>query len=188
MMLAVSHGSAKSRAGGTLKRKPGVLPDDPLIDNNILTRLAAGDAEAARFANRRRGLLSVTQEVIDQFEIRHGHQEFQRVQSEFEITTIPTAPHAEVLALMQRLNITSLRHATDISLLAAARRTGIGLVTADHQLFSAALRSGYRRVEFRIFEGTATGRINAIRQAQVIARQFARGESVHRFTGSGIGR
>jgi hypothetical protein len=76
----------------------------------------------------------------------------------------------------------------DLSLIAAANKHGVGLVTGDKGLFSAALRSGMRKVEFRLFNHTPQARIDAYRWARGIVNQEARGLSPHRFTGSGVGR
>ena len=174
-----SGASAETRA---------LLAEDPLIDNNILVQLAAGDPAAVTFAARRRGLLSVTREIRDEFLVDRSIAEFTRVSIQYEIRILGSASATEVAALATSLGVTSSRRLVDLSLLAAARRHGVGLVTADRRLFSAALRSGLPDPQFRIFTGELSHRIAAINRARNLVRQFRAAENVNRFTGSGIGR
>lgn len=167
----------------------GLLPEgDPLIDNNILTRIIQGDQDALTFAGRRNGLLTITDAIYNEAANLHGPGTVDAAIQAFNINRIADPALADVLAEMQSLGITSPARFNDISLIVAARQNGVGLVTADHGAFSAALRSGLGGTEFRIFDGPATARVAAILRAQGIAAQFSPRTSPYIFTVSPIGR
>jgi hypothetical protein len=166
-----------------------LLPEDPLIDNNTLVRIAANDPEAVKFATRRSGLLSVTPTIQQEF-LNGGRtlNDFNHLANKYNIQILADATPMEIQTLASSLGITSPKRMNDLSLLAAAQKHGIGLVTGDKGLFSAALRSGYTKVEFRIFNHSPQARVDAYQWARDLVKQFLPKTSPHKFTGSGVGR
>lgn len=159
---------------------------DPLVDNSILTRIYVGDVEAVKFAMRRRGRLSVIPEMRDEFVLRWGMLSWQRIAGRVIIRVLSSPSPHFVASLASSSGVRTINN--DFRLLAAAHQHGVGLVTADHQLFSRGLRSRLSGCEYRIFEGFRTSRINAINRARRLASLHWPGRSVHQFTSSGVGR
>lgn len=174
---------------GAARGGAGLLPPgDPLIDNNVFTRLIQGDSEALTFAGRRSGLLSVTDTVAQEATVRHGAQVVEETIARLGINRISDPSAAVVNARMQALGITSPGRYNDISILVAAEQNGVGLVTADRGLFSAALRARLPDLQFRIFDHSAASRVAAYQRMRALVGQQRPGISAHIFTGSGVGR
>lgn len=162
------------------------------IDNNVLTRIiegAAGKEEAAfRFARRRTGLLRVIEEVRAECLTRHSVTAFDEIMRRFGMQVLPSAPGSDVTILAHSLGIVAPSRMIDLMLLATARRSGIGLVTGDRGLFSAALRSGYTNVEYRIFQGDLRTRIATYHRIRALVSQHWPDLPPTIFTGSRVGR
>jgi hypothetical protein len=159
---------------------------DPLVDNSILTRIYVGDIEAVKFARRRQGQLSIIPEIRDEFLTRWGMLSWQQIVGRIHIRTLASPTSAEVASLALSQGIGQINN--DLRLLVAAHKHNVGLVTADHQLFSRGLRSRLIGIEYRIFEGSKIARINAILRARRLATMHWPSRSAHQFTGSGVGR
>jgi Novel toxin 10 len=171
---------------GQLPRKP--ILDDPLIDNNTLTRIIDGDLDALKFAERQRGKLSVTDRIKNEALAKHSLSVVDKALEDFEISMLPHASDLEVLAFMKQMKITSQKRFVDASLVLDAQLNKVGLVTGDHGVFSLAIRSGLKDVRYRVFEGTEKEIINGYERARRISQQNTPTISPHFYTGSREGR
>jgi predicted nucleic acid-binding protein len=166
-----------------------------LIDNNILTRMAEtrlpgggsepADLQALQFAARRSGRIAITETVAQQFLVRHSEAQLRQLQQQYGVRVLPDVGAREVQALQRQLGKTASGDFADTSILAAARRYQMSLVTADKGLLSSALRSGYKQVEFRLFRYSPEAR--AQRYATIrteVVRQLAPEVDPNRVTGS----
>jgi hypothetical protein len=172
-------------------------PDDPMLDNSVLSELALRGPDgrrlgsAQRFGDRRRGKLSVTQTQKKEFLEERSLAEFEALVREFGIVEVPDPDPAEVAALMKRLKITSNLRYNDILALTAARQHKVPLSTGDRSLFSAALRLAKQYgestapVEYRKFEGTRSQQLTAYSKARRQVRSNAPlGNDPYTYTGS----
>jgi hypothetical protein len=174
-------------------------PDDPMLDNSILSELALRGPDGRRlegvqrYADRRRGKLSVTQTQKREFLRRSGRTiaDFDALVREFGIQEVPDPDPLKVDALMSLLGITSPRRRNDITALVAAREHGIPLATGDHKQMTAAINAAKAYgdtglpVEYRKFEGTPETIKSAYEGARSRAKENAPpGVDPHTYTGS----
>jgi hypothetical protein len=172
-------------------------PDDPMLDNTLLSELAHRRPDGTRldgvqrYGDRRRGKFSVTQTQKGEFLRRRSQAEFEALAREFGIQEVPDPDPADVTALMNLLEITSRKRRGDILALTAARQHGVPLATGDHRLFSAALQvtkeygEGTAPVEYRKFEGTLAELLSAYKGARnKVPLNGPPGNNPHIYTGS----
>ena len=178
-----------------LRGPRGAVPDDPLLDNNILAALHQGDAQAVAFARRNRGLLSTIREVRDEFlDPRHGRTmlDWQRLAGRYHIRLLESPTTAEVEAVMRAAGVNSPRYLrADAPLVAAAVKHGVGVASGNYDVLRLALRNNLaqNRILFRSFNDPSQAvRIANYQRARRIVQNDPRGLNPWAITGSSVGR
>jgi RHS repeat-associated protein len=147
------------------------LPTNVVVDNNILTMMAAGlrdpslrrGQEALRFAQRRAGRMVVPREIEAEFQQANSPDEWRTLQARFGIR-VEDVPREAVQELMRQLGKTSPGEYNDTALVALAMRGRMGIVTGDTGPVVSATRLGHSAVEFRPFALATEAERTAVRE------------------------
>lgn len=161
-----------------------------VVDTNILSRIAASDAEALRFANRNAGRLYVNETVIDEFVARNGRPAYQKLADDYGVRELRMS-ESHARAMMNAAGVSSPGRYADFTVLSTASQHGLSIVTGDSRLIAAALRGGMTepgQVLGRIFEGSAQARVAWYQRMRSLIPQWAPDASPTAVTGSPIGR
>lgn len=164
-----------------------------LLDNNILSNIAARDAQALVFASRNAGRIYINTRVAAEFVQRFGAQRLTELSREYGIRQLASL-ETRAAGIITGLGGTSMRRLTDASVIATAERYGLRLATGDRWVVSAALRSGLTQpgqVVARLFERSQALRLRFYQEIRNLVPQWAGRASTlspHAVTGSPIGR
>lgn len=161
-----------------------------LLDNSVLSAIAAGDREAIRFATRNANRLYINTTVAAEAIRRYGAAGLAKVSRQFGIRQVPSHV-GRARMIMQNLGITSLNRLSDMTVLATAERYGLRLVAGDTRLVTASLRhgwSGARQLAARMFDPRSPNRIQWYQRIRAAVQQWAPGVNPNSITGSPIGR
>ena len=152
--------SGLSKLGGIFRKGGGIPLDDPLLDNNILSWISGGGAEALSFAKRYQGLMSIEHTVAREF-MRGGRsaKHLNQLMKQHGIRLLRSASHAEANAIRALRN--GAHVISDDVIVATARRYGIRFASGDRRATRAAILAA---VDVRYFN-------------------FGPGNMVHRYRG-----
>ncbi|HEX6099236.1 MAG TPA: SpvB/TcaC N-terminal domain-containing protein [Thermoanaerobaculia bacterium] len=157
-----------------------------LIDNNTLSAILQGDAQALKFAERNAGRLFINTRIAKEALKKYTPEALAQVSERFGIRQLPTNV-GRTRALMNSMGITAAKRFNDLSVVETARHYGLRLVSGDTGVITAALRSGYNKpgqLAARIFEHAQTARVAWYEKARHAVETYAKRINPFSITGS----